>query len=142
VSGPPADRQALHTAFVARLAGLVRQGGVVLDASRGAGQYRAALLAAGLRVTGVALPDLTTRPDRFDGLLCIGALQEVTPEDWPATAARLAAVLKHGAPAYLTVELPPPDQVRRWLTAAGFAVTDEADAGHCWHLLLARTTAR
>jgi hypothetical protein len=48
VSVPPADRRTFpaerqaaispsHAAFVARLAGLVRQGGTVLDASRGAG---------------------------------------------------------------------------------------------------------
>jgi hypothetical protein len=38
---------------VARLAGLVRQGGTVLDAACGTGKYWPALLAAGLQVTGV-----------------------------------------------------------------------------------------
>jgi SAM-dependent methyltransferase len=188
VSVPPADRRAFpaerqaaispshaaispsHAAFVARLAGLVRQGGSVLDAACGTGKYWPALLAAGLQVTGVdqaagmlararrkypqvpsrvlALPDLAELPDRFDGLLCVDALQNVAPGDWPVVAAGLAAVLKDQAPAYVTVELPdgPPlprrDQVRRWLAAAGFAVTDEADADHYWHLLLARTTDR
>ena len=52
-----------HATFVARLAGLVRQGGAVLDAACGTGKYWPALLAAGpvlaralaagLRVTGV-----------------------------------------------------------------------------------------
>jgi len=178
---PPADRRALpaerqaaispsRAAFVARLAGLVRQGGAVLDAACGTGKYWPALLAAGLQVTGVdasaamlaqarrqypqvpsrvlALQDLAELPDRFDGLLCVDALENVAPEDWPAVAAGLAAVLKAQAPAYVTVELPdgPPaplrDQVHRWLAAAGFAVTDEADADRCWHLLLARTTDR
>jgi hypothetical protein len=162
VSVPPADRRTFpaerqaaispsHAAFVARLAGLVRQGGTVLDASRDAGPYRPALLAAGLTVTGVALRDLATLPDRFDGLLCVDALADVAPQDWPAVAAGLAAVLNDQAPAYVTVELPdgasdhyypPRDQVRRWLAAAGFAVTDESDADHYWHLLLARTTDR
>jgi SAM-dependent methyltransferase len=192
VSVPPADRRAFpaerqaaispsHAAFVARLAGLVRQGGSVLDAACGAGKYWPALLAAGLQVTGVdqsaamlaqarrkypqvpsrvlALQDLAELPDRFDGLLCVDALERVAPEDWPVVAAGLATVLKDQAPAYVTVELPdgpppapadsdgchyypPRDQVRRWLAAAGFAVTDEADADHCWHLLLARTTDR
>ncbi|HMD24804.1 MAG TPA: class I SAM-dependent methyltransferase, partial [Streptosporangiaceae bacterium] len=61
---PPADRRAFpaerpaaispsHAAFVARLAGLVRQGGSVLDAACGTGKYWPALLAAGLQVTGV-----------------------------------------------------------------------------------------
>jgi hypothetical protein len=159
VSVPPADRRACpaerqaaispsHAAFVARLAGLVRQGGAVLDAACGTGTYWPALLAAGLHVTGVdqsALPGLAARPDRFDGLLCVGALQNVAPEDWPAVAAGLAAVLNDRAPAYLTAELPdgppppPRDQMRRWLAGAGFAVTDEADADHHWHLLLYRT---
>jgi 2-polyprenyl-3-methyl-5-hydroxy-6-metoxy-1,4-benzoquinol methylase len=184
VSVPPADRRACpaggqaaispsHAAFVARLAGLVRQGGAVLDAACGTGTYWPALLAAGLQVTGVdasaarlaqarrqypqvpsrvlslpdlaTLPDLSTLPDRFDGLLCVDALENVAPADWPAVAAGLAAVLKDQAPAYVTVELPvgpPRDQVRRWLSGAGFAVTDEADADHHWHLLLARTTDR
>jgi SAM-dependent methyltransferase len=192
VSVPPADRRAFpaerqaaispsHAAFVARLAGLVRQGGSVLDAACGTGTYWPALLAAGLQVTGVdesaemlaqarrkypqvpsrvlALQDLAELPDRFDGLLCVDALECVAPEDWPVVADGLAAVLNDRAPAYVTVELPdgplpppadsgghhyypPRDQVRRWLAAAGFAVTDEADADHCWHLLLARTTDR
>ena len=188
---PPADRRAFpaerqtaispsHAAFVARLAGLVRQGGAVLDAACGTGKYWPALLAAGLQVTGadqsagmlaqarrtypqvpsrvLALQDLAELPDRFDGLLCVDALENVTPEDWPVVAAGLATVLKYQAPAYVTVDLPdgplpPPaaggyhhyplrDQVRRWLAAAGFAVTAEADADRHWHLLLARTTAR
>lgn len=189
---PPADRRAFpaerqaaispsHAAFVARLAGLVRQGGSVLDAACGTGKYWPALLAAGLQVTGVdqsaemlaqarrtypqvpsrvlALQDLAELPDRFDGLLCVDALENVAPEDWPVVTAGLAAVLNDQAPAYVTVELPdgplpppadggghhyypPRDQVRRWLAAAGFAVTDESDADRYWHLLLARTTDR
>jgi SAM-dependent methyltransferase len=149
-----------HAAFVARLAGLVRQGGAVLDAACGTGTYWPALLAAGLHVTGVdssaemlaqTLQDLAKLPDRFDALLCVDALECVAPEDWPVVASGLAAVLKDQAPAYVTVELPdgggdhdgpPRDQVRRWLAAAGLAVTDEADADRYWHLLLARTTDR
>ena len=113
---------------MARLAGLVRQGGAVLDAACGTGKYWPALLAAGLQVTGVdqsagmlaqarrkypqvpsrvlALQDLAELPDRFDGLLCVDALEYVAPEDWPVVAAGLAAVLTDRAPAYVTVELP------------------------------------
>jgi cyclopropane fatty-acyl-phospholipid synthase-like methyltransferase len=99
----------------------------------------------------LALQDLAELPDRFDALLCVDALECVAPEDWPVVASGLAAVLKDQAPAYVTVELPdgggdhddpPRDEVRRWLAAAGFAVTDEADADRYWHLLLARTTDR
>jgi SAM-dependent methyltransferase len=179
-----------HAAFVARLAGLVRQGGAVLDAACGTGKYWPALLAAGLQITGVdqsagmlararrkypevpsrvlALQDLATLPDRFDGLLCVDALEYVAPEDWPVVTAGFARVLVGQAPAYVTVELPdeplppptdprqvpgevtdaggyhyypPRDQVRRWLAAAGFTVTDQADADHYWHLLLTRGPA-
>jgi SAM-dependent methyltransferase len=117
-----------HAAFVARLAGLVRQGGAVLDAACGTGKYWPALLAAGLRITGVdqsagmlaqarrkhpevpsrvlALQDLATLPERFDGLLCADALEYVAPEDWPVVTAGFARALRERAPAYVTVELP------------------------------------
>jgi SAM-dependent methyltransferase len=180
-----------HAAFVARFAGLIPPGGTVLDAACGTGKYWPALLAAGLRVTGIdqsegmlaqarrkhpevpsrvlALQDLVRLDDRFDGLTCVDALEYVPPEDWPGVAAGLAAVLGHGAPCYVTVELPdrplpppadprqvpgedtegggyhyypPRDRVRGWLEAAGFVITDEADADHYWHLLLTRTTDR
>jgi SAM-dependent methyltransferase len=179
-----------HAAFVARLAGLVRQGGAVLDAACGTGKYWPALLAAGLQVTGVdqsagmlaqarrkhpevpsrvlALQDLATLPDRFDGLLCVDALENVAPEDWPVVAAGFARVLLPQAPAYVTVELaseplpppadprqlpgelladggyhyyPPGHLVRGWLETAGFTVTEEADADSYWHLLLTRAPA-
>jgi ubiquinone/menaquinone biosynthesis C-methylase UbiE len=180
-----------HAAFVARLAGLIRPGGAVLDAACGTGKYWPALLAAGFRVTGVdqsagmlaqarrkhpevpsrvlALQDLADLPDRFDGLVCVDALENVAPEDWPVVAAGFARVLRPHAPAYVTVELrdeplPPPrdqrqlpgeellesggyhyypsrDLVRGWLDGAGFTVTDEADADFYWHLLLTRGPA-
>ena len=179
-----------HAAFVARLVGLVRQDGGVLDAACGTGKYWPALLAAGLRITGVdqsagmlaqarrkypevpsrvlALQDLATLPDQFDGLLCVDALEYVAPEDWPVVTAGFASVLVDQAPGYVTVELPdeplpPPadprqvpgevtdgggyhyyparDQVRGWLAAVGFTITDEADADHYWHLLLTRGPA-
>ena len=91
-----------------------------------------------------------------------------------ARLAGLARVLRPRAPAYVTVELPagplpsptdprqlpgevvegggyhyypPRTMVRGWLEAAGFAITEEADADSYWHLLLThapllRTTRR
>jgi SAM-dependent methyltransferase len=175
-----------HAAFVARLAGLVRREGEVLDAACGTGKYWPALLAAGLRITGVdqsagmlaqarrkhpgvpsrvlALQDLADLEATFDGLLCVDALENVAPEDWPGVVAGFAGVLAPQAPVYITVELPsgplppasdprqvpgevtegggyhyyPPEQlVRGWLDAAGFTVADEAEADSYWHLLLA-----
>lgn len=177
-----------HKVFVARLARLIKPGGKVLDAACGTGKYWPALLAVGLRITGVdqsagmlaqarhkhpqipsqvlALQDLARAADlqgRFDGLLCVDALENIAPEDWPAAAAGLAATLRPQAPAYVTVEvadgpLPPPAdprqlpgehlegggyhyyparaQARRWLTAAGFGIEDEQEADSYWHFLL------
>jgi SAM-dependent methyltransferase len=117
-----------HAAFVARLAGLVRPGGAVLDAACGTGKYWPALLAAGLSVTGVdqsagmlaqargkhpdvpsrvlPLQDLASLEDSFDGLICVDAMECVAPEDWPVVLAGFSAVLLPDAPAYVTVELP------------------------------------
>jgi SAM-dependent methyltransferase len=179
-----------HAAFVARLITLIQTGGDVLDAACGTGKYWPAVLAAGLRITGadqsagmlaqarrkhpevparvLALQDLAAAADlrgRFDGLLCVDALEYIAPEDWPGVAAGLAAALKPRAPAYVTVEvpdgpLPAPvdprqvpgehyqgggyhyyparDQVRDWLAAAGFGIEDEQEADYYWHFLLER----
>lgn len=179
-----------HAAFVTRLTTLIRPGGEILDAACGTGKYWPALLAAGLRVTGadqsagmlaqarlkhpevparvLALQDLAAAADlrgRFDGLLCVDAMEYIAPEDWPGVAAWLAAALKPQAPAYLTVEvadgpLPAPadprqvpgehyegagyyyyparDQARDWLAAAGFGIQDEQQGDYYWHFLLQR----
>jgi SAM-dependent methyltransferase len=179
-----------HAAFVTRLTALIRPGGDVLDAACGTGKYWPALLAAGLQVTGtdqsagmlaqarrkhpevsarvLALQDLGGVADlagRFDGLLCVDALENIAPEDWPGVVAGLAAALKPQAPAYVTVEVPdgpppPPvdprqvpgehlvgggyhyyparDQARDWLAGAGFRIVDEQEADHYWHFLLDR----
>lgn len=181
---------AVHADFIARLTGLARAGGEVLDAACGTGKYWPALIAAGLRVTGIdqsagmlaqasrkhpdvpvrvlALQDLQDTADlhgRFDGLICVDALECVAPEHWPGVTSGLAATLRTGASAYVTVELrqsplPPPadprqvpgevieddsyhyyparPQVREWLNAAGFAVSQQADNNEYWHLLLTR----
>jgi SAM-dependent methyltransferase len=181
-----------HAAFVGRLTTLIRPGGDVLDAACGTGKYWPALLAAGLQVTGtdqsagmlsqawrkhpavstrvLALQDLAGAEDlrgRFDGLLCVDALECLAPEDWPGAVAGLAATLKPRRPAYVTVEvadgpLPTPAdprqvpgehfeggdsgyhyypalaQARRWLTDSGFAIQDEQEADFYWHFLMER----
>jgi hypothetical protein len=116
----------------------------------------------------LALQDLPAAQDllsRFDGLLCVDALEYIAPEDWPGAVAGLAAALKPRTPAYVTVEvndgpLPPPadprqvpgedvegggyhyypawDQARSWLVAAGFRVEDEQEADYYRHFLLER----
>jgi hypothetical protein len=105
---------------------------------------------------------------RFNGLLCVDALENIAPEDWPGAVAGLAAALKPRTPAYVTVEvhdgpLPVPvdprqvagedfeggglggyhyyparDQARDWLVTAGFRVQERAGADYYQHLLLER----
>ena len=185
---------ATQSEFVARLTALIRPEGEVLDAACGTGKHWPTLRAAGLHVTGVdqsagmldqarrkhpevstrvlALQDLAEADDlrgRFDGLLCIDALECVAPEDWPEVTAGLAGVLAPGGHAYITVVqqsrsppppsdlrqmpgeviegdgyyyCPPKTQVRDWLAAAGFAIDEQADADSYWHLLLSRAARK
>lgn len=177
-----------HRAYVARLLESTPDGGLVLDLACGTGKYWPQVLAAGRRVLGVdqsagmldrarakhpevdtrvlGLQDLAGAADLAgigDGLLCIDALENVGPEDWPTVLAGMAAVLRPAAPAYLTVELPdgplpePADsrqvpgelfsgggyhyyphreQVLGWLDPAGFAVVEQSDGDDYWHLLV------
>jgi SAM-dependent methyltransferase len=116
-----------HASFVAQLAGLVPPGGAVLDAACGTGKHWPALLAAGLKITGIdqsaamlahahrkypevptrvlGLQELAVLPGRFDALLCVDALEYVAPEDWSAVVSGFARLLPPGVPAYVTVEL-------------------------------------
>lgn len=136
MSAPPPDSPS-RALFVARLAGLVRRGGRVLDVAGGTGTYAAALLAAGLHVTGL---DEVGPEDLFDGLLAADALAGVAPRDWPPNLAGFAVLLRPQAPAYLTVELRsgPPPELRDWLEAVGFAIAEEAEDDRYRHLLLTR----
>jgi cyclopropane fatty-acyl-phospholipid synthase-like methyltransferase len=181
-----------HAAFLDRLAATVPAGAELLDAACGTGKYWPRLLAAGCRLTGVdqsagmlaraaakhpgvptrrvALQELAGEADlagRFDGLLCVDALENVGPEDWPVVLTGFAAVLRPGAPAYLTVELPedgeesdPTDEplrpgellaegayhhypaagdADRWLAAAGFTGLADAEGDGYRHLLVRRS---
>jgi 2-polyprenyl-3-methyl-5-hydroxy-6-metoxy-1,4-benzoquinol methylase len=181
---------AAHARFVSRLADRLSPGAEILDAACGTGKYWPDLLAAGLVVRGIDQssgmlaqaarkhPGVSTEVRelqsleaasgyhaRFDGLLCVDALECVPPEHWPGVARGLASALRPGAPAWVTIELWPgelptmtdprqipgeviegggyhyyPDlpQARGWLDAAGFDVSAEGTSEFYWHLLLTR----
>lgn len=120
-----------HEAFVGKLIELTPDDALLLDAACGTGKYWPQLLAAGRRVigtdrsagmlaqAGAKFPDVATRqleldrlntvPEwnaRFDGLLCVDAMENVPPEDWVVILAGFASVLKSASPLYLTVEIP------------------------------------
>ena len=48
----------------------------------------------------------------FDAVMCIDAMENVGPEDWPLVLARLRDAARPGAPLYLTVELHDEAEVR------------------------------
>jgi SAM-dependent methyltransferase len=121
-----------HERCVRTLISHLPPGARVLDVACGTGKYWPILLDARLEVVGadqsqamldvaiakhpdvathrVALQELTDRElTGFDAILCIDAIENVGPEDWPGVVAGLYATLRPGASAYLTVELPDPD---------------------------------
>jgi len=110
---------------VADLVGRVPPGGTVLDAACGTGKYFGIVLSAGRKVVGIDqstgmldqarakfptvelirsnLQELDLEP-AFDGVMCIDAMENVPPEDWPRVVANLHRALKSGGLLYLTVE--------------------------------------
>jgi 2-polyprenyl-3-methyl-5-hydroxy-6-metoxy-1,4-benzoquinol methylase len=182
-----------HRRCVEALLERVGSGGTILDAACGTGKYWPMLLAAGVRVVGVdqsqamlevargkhpevpvihaALQDLAAGIDltkSLDGLLCIDAMENVGPEDWPVVLDGLASALRPGSPAYLTVEVPEDDitmepgaetaplvegevleeggyhyypsteTARSWLIDHGFTASSETEGDGYHHFLLTR----
>jgi SAM-dependent methyltransferase len=126
-----------HQAFVRTLIDMTPDHALLLDAACGTGKYWPQLLAADRRVIGIdrsagmlaharaKFPDVETRrlaleelgttaewARRFDGLLCVDAMENVPPEVWPLALAGFVRVVKPEAPVYLTVELPGEDERR------------------------------
>lgn len=116
-----------HADCVRRLVQSAPAGGVVLDAACGTGRFYPAVLAAGRRIHGVdestgmltqakakhpeaevdcrRLQDLDFE-HAFDAVMCIDALENLPPEDWPIALTALSRAAKTAALVYLTVELP------------------------------------
>ena len=122
-----------HRAFVDRFLSMLPADGRVLDAACGTGKYFAMVLDSGRSLLGVDhagtyltnagakfsqvatekhdLQDLPYR-DEFDGVMCVDAMEFVSPEDWPGVLNRFRMALRIGGWLYLTVELVSEDQVR------------------------------
>jgi cyclopropane fatty-acyl-phospholipid synthase-like methyltransferase len=120
-----------HEEFVKALIDMTHPGSTLLDAGCGTGKYVPMILAARRSLIGVdrsagmlgelnrkfpavgvrqlSLERLADTPDlaaQFDGVLCVDAMENVPPEDWPVVLSGFARVLKPGAPLYFTVEIP------------------------------------
>ena len=114
-----------HRRFVADLVQRCPPGGTVLDAACGTGKYFAMVLDGGRRVVGtdqstgmlarararfpavplerVGLQELDFTGE-FDAVMCVDAMENVPPEDWPKVVGNLARALRPGGQLYLTVE--------------------------------------
>jgi ubiquinone/menaquinone biosynthesis C-methylase UbiE len=142
-----------HRHFVADLVGRVPPGGTVLDAACGTGKYFAMVLDAGRRVVGtdqstgmlarararfpevplerVGLQELAFDA-AFDGVMCIDAMEDVPPEDWPRVLGNLRRALRPGGHLYLTVEQVDDQELDRAFadaTARGLPVVRGEEAG-------------
>ena len=115
----------VHARFVADLLERCPPGGTVLDAACGTGKYFAMVLDAGRRVVGtdqsagmlarararfpavplerVGLQELDFEAE-FDAVMCIDAMENIPPEDWPRVVGNLRRALRPGGHLYLTVE--------------------------------------
>jgi cyclopropane fatty-acyl-phospholipid synthase-like methyltransferase len=178
-----------HVDHVARIVAATVAGDEILDAACGTGKYWPQLLAAGRRPYGVdqskgmlakarekdpgagtqvlALQELVNAAElhgRFPALICVDAIENVGPEDWPVVLAGLRATLRPGGIAYLTVEIPETDapirhagdpllldgelfdgagyhyypaddDVRAWLTGAGLNLEHDSVGDGYWHLI-------
>lgn len=115
-----------HGRFVARLIDFCPPKGRILDAACGTGKYFPLVLESGCRVVGtdqsagmlagarakypevplekVGLQELAFDSD-FDTVMCIDALEFVSPEDWPLVLGNLRRALRPGGHLYFTVEL-------------------------------------
>jgi len=111
---------AAHRQFIEKFLGRLGAPGVILDAACGAGRYDGMLLEAGhavlgidqscsmlaraqvvfpqerfpgLRYAKIGLQEIDFQA-KFDGVICIDALEHVCPEDWPGVLARFQKALR------------------------------------------------
>ncbi|MGA9396694.1 MAG: class I SAM-dependent methyltransferase [Anaerolineaceae bacterium] len=126
-----------HRRFIKKFLGRLEPQSTILDAACGAGLYDGMLLEAGHSVLGidqsgsilararevfpqVSFPKLRYEKmglqemdfqAKFDGVICMDALEHVCPEDWPVILDRFQKALKPGGVLYLTVDVSGEDVV-------------------------------
>jgi cyclopropane fatty-acyl-phospholipid synthase-like methyltransferase len=128
-----------HRGFMQRFLRLCLPGGTVLDAACGTGKYWPMLLESNLRIYGIdqssemlksahaKFPDVPIEKlglqdlrfaDAFDGIICVDAMENICPEDWPLIMANFYRALKTGGPFYFTVEIIAEEELRAAVEAA------------------------
>src|SRR5690242_2716137 len=114
-----------HQQFIQEFLGFLPPNSQVLDAPCGTGRYLAFLLEAGHSVVGIdqsqgmlerakakfptvqfekrGLQEMAYR-EEFDGAICMDAMENVPPEDWPLVLGNFHRALKDHGYFYFTVE--------------------------------------
>ncbi len=122
-----------HTIMVERFLSLCPPQGHILDAACGTGKYWSLLLERGFSVVGtdqsrqmlqrahdkflhipvehINLQELVFF-DMFDGVMCMDAMENVFPEDWPLVLKNFVNVLHPDGHVYLTVEMETDEELR------------------------------
>jgi 2-polyprenyl-3-methyl-5-hydroxy-6-metoxy-1,4-benzoquinol methylase len=127
-----------HRQFIDKFLGRLGAHSTILDAGCGAGLYDGLLLDAGHEVLGIdqsgrmlararehypqerfprlryakiGLQEIEFQA-QFDGVICMDAMEHVSPEDWPDILARFHQALRPAGVLYVTVEVPDWEEVR------------------------------
>ena len=120
-----------HRQFIQKFLGRLGAHSAIPDAACGAGRYDGMLIEAdhtvlgidqsssmlaqarehfpqerfpGLRYARMGLQEMDFQA-KFDGAICIDALEHICPEDWPGILARFHKALRPGGVLYVTVEV-------------------------------------
>lgn len=121
-----------HRAYLQKFLERVAPGGAVLSAGCGAGRYDGLVLDAGHPVTGIdqsarmlarareRFPQASYEKmglqemafcEAFDGVICIDAMEHVSPEDYPRILLKFQEALKPGGVLYFTMDRADPAEL-------------------------------
>jgi ubiquinone/menaquinone biosynthesis C-methylase UbiE len=124
---------ATHHQFLQEFLGLLPQCSLILDAACGAGKYMPMLLEGGHIIVGIdqsqgmlsrardKFPDvqfekigLQEMPyqEVFSGAICMDAMENVCPEDWPLVLSNFYRAIKQQGYLYFTVEIADENEVK------------------------------
>lgn len=121
-----------HHAMLHEFLDRCRQGGRILDAACGTGKYWPDVVGSGRFVVGLdqsermlsrAYEKFPSVPlykrglqdidfvAAFDGVTCVDAMKNISPENWPLVLSNFHRALKSHGPLYLTVEITSQDEL-------------------------------